>query len=386
MINFLYRILFGFLRVSFYGDLKERALTLCAQNGITLWNNLLRNGNIECNILVRDFKYLRSIIRGKGVRVHILKKRGVPFIVNRYRKRSGILVGAVLFFVILELMSGYIWIIDIEGNKRVSDREILSACQEVGLKVGIRKESFYPKLKREELLLKLPDVAWGSVNIEGSRLTVNITETKENSQQKNLSNLKSDFDGIIEKIDITSGMSMVKVGQAVKKGDLLVSGIIETADGTRFVKSRGKVLALTQEELIFKEAYSQKHLIPTGRVKNKVVLQIFSLKIPLYIGRERGNFSTSKKEKSLKLYGADLPVKIYEKRFDFLRSEQVKYSYDELCSLLEKRLQKKLQSTEKGELVNREFIKTEGGVTLKAIIEEHKNIAKEDILLISAGN
>ena len=78
MIVFLYRIIFGYLRISIYGDFKEKALTLCAQNGITLWHNRLKEGKIECSILVKDFKFLRSVIRGKGVKVHILKKRGVP--------------------------------------------------------------------------------------------------------------------------------------------------------------------------------------------------------------------------------------------------------------------------------------------------------------------
>ena len=386
MIIFLYRIVFGFLRVSFYGDFKERALTLCAQNGITLWNNRLKDGKIECSILVKDFKFLRSVIRGKGVKVHILKKRGVPFILNRYRKRSGILVGAVLFFAIIQLMSGYIWIIDVEGNQKVSREKILSACQSVGLDIGIRKDSFYPKLKREELMLKLDGVAWSSLNVEGSRLTVNVTEIKESDKEKTYSNLKAACDGIIEKMDITSGTSVVSVGQAVKKGDLLVSGIIETTDVTRFVNSRGKVYAKTKEEIVLSENYSQKHSVPTGKTKTKTVIEAFDFKIPLYLGTEKGPFETEKSGKNVKLFSANLPIKIHTKDFVFLKEERITYSYEELCSRLEKRLNEQMKKTENGQLKLKEFIKTEKGVTLKSVIEESKNIAIEDNLIISAGN
>ena len=386
MIIFLYRIIFGFLRISIYGDFKERALTLCAQNGITLWNNRLKEGKIECSILVKDFRFLRSVIRGKGVRVHILKKRGVPFILNRYKKRSGILVGAVLFFVIIQLMSGYIWIIDVKGNDKISTEKILYACHSVGLDIGIRKDSFYPKLKREELMLKLDGVAWSSLNVEGSRLTVNVTEIKESDKEKTYSNLKAASDGIIEKMDITSGTSVVSVGQAVKKGDLLVSGIIETADGTRFVNSRGKVYAKTQEEIVLSENYSQKHLVPTGKTETKTVIEAFDFKIPLYLGTEKGPFETEKSEKNLKLFSANLPIKIYTKNFAFLKEERITYSYDELCSRLEKRLNEQMKKPENGQLKHKEFIKTEKGITLKSVIEESKNIAIEDNLIISAGN
>ena len=386
MIIFLYRIVFGFLRVCIYGDFKERALTLCAQNGITLWNNRLKEGKIECNILVKDFRLLRSVLRGKGVKVHILKKRGVPFILNRYRKRSGILVGAVLFFAIIQLMSGYIWIIDVEGNSKVSTAKILSACHSVGLDIGIRKDSFYPKLKREELMLKLDGVAWSSLNVEGSRLTVNVTEIKERDKVKTYSNLKAASDGIIEKMDITSGTSVVSVGQAVKKGDLLVSGIIETADGTRFVGSRGKVYAKTKEEIVLSENYSQKHSVPTGKTKTKTVIEAFDFKIPLYLGTEKGPFETEKSGKNLTLFSANLPIKIHTKKYTFLKEESVTYSYDELCSRLEKRLDEQMKKTENGELNTKEFIKTEKGVDLKAVIEKNQNIAIEDNLIISAGN
>ena len=386
MIIFLYRIVFGFLRIRIYGDFKERALTLCAQNGITLWNNRLKNGKIECSILVKDFKFLRSVIRGKGVRVHILKKRGVPFILNRYRKRSGILVGAVLFFVIIQLMSGYIWIIDVEGNQKVSTEKILSSCHSVGLDIGVRKDSFYPKLKREELMLRLDGVAWSSLNVEGSRLTVNVTEIKESDKEKTYSNLKAASDGIIEKMDITSGTSVVSVGQAVKKGDLLVSGIIETADVTRFVNSRGKVYAKTEEEIVLSENYSQKHSVPTGKTKVKTVIETFGLKIPLYLGTEKGLFETEKNEKNLKLFSSNLPLKIHTKKYTFLKEGRVTYSYDELCRRLEKRLNNLMEKTENGELKLKEFIKTEKGVTLKAEAERKQNIAIEDNLIISAGN
>ena len=386
MIIFLYRIIFGFLRISIYGDFKERALTLCAQNGITLWNNQLKDGKIECNILVRDFRFLRSVIRGKEVKVHILKKRGVPFILNRYRKRSGIFVGAVLFFTVIQLMSGYIWIIDVEGNQKVSREKILSACHSIGLDIGIRKDSFYPKLKREELMLCLDGVAWSSLNVEGSRLTVNVTETKEGDKQKTYSNLKAECDGIIEKMDITSGTSVVSVGQAVKKGDLLVSGIIETADVTRFVNSRGKVYAKTMEEISLNENYSQKHSVPIGKVKTKTVIEAFGFKIPLYLGVEKEPFETEKNEKILKLFSVNLPIKIHTKNFVFLKEERVTYSYEELCSRLEKRLKEQMEKTENGELKHKEFIKTEKGVTLKAEVEREQNIAIEDNLIISAGN
>lgn len=382
-----YRILFGYLRVRFDGDFKERILSLCAQNGIVLWSTKLKGEKIETNISVREFKHLRTIVRGKGIKAHIVKKRGVPFVTNRYKRRYGILAGVIAFFLIIGLMSDYIWIIDVNGNNKITDKYILSACNSIGIKNGIRKDSIYPKIEREKLMLKLEGIAWASLNIEGSRLTVNVTETKEKDKEtEKFSNLKASADGVIKKIDIVSGTSVVKVGQAVMKGDLLVSGIIETVDGTRFVKSKGEIIALSQKEIVLKEDYKQKPLIFTGEIKTKRVLEIFGLKIPLYLGTEKGSYESSEKQMKLKIFGTTVPVSIYKKSFSFQKEQTIKYNYEKLCQRLENKLEKQLHKDEGARVIKKEFIENENGITLKALLEREENIAVSDILLINAGN
>lgn len=382
-----YRILFGYLRVRFDGDFKERILSLCAQNGIVLWSTKLKGEKIETNISVREFKHLRTIVRGKGIKAHIVKKRGVPFVTNRYKRRYGILAGVIAFFLIIGLMSDYIWIIDVNGNNKITDKYILSACNSIGIKNGIRKDSIYPKIEREKLMLKLEGIAWASLNIEGSRLTVNVTETKEKDKEtEKFSNLKASADGVIKKIDIVSGTSVVKVGQAVMKGDLLVSGIIETVDGTRFVKSKGEIIALSQKEIVLKEDYKQKPLIFTGEIKTKRVLEIFGLKIPLYLGTEKGSYESSEKQMKLKIFGTTVPVSIYKKSFSFQKEQTIKYNYEKLCQRLENKFEKELHKDEGARVIKKEFIENENGITLKALLEREENIAVSDILLINAGN
>ena len=382
VINF-YRIVFGFLKVRFSGDLKERALTLCAQNGINLWGNRLNEGEIECFISVRDFKWLRHLNRKKDFRVHIVKKYGLPFLTRRYRKRIGILLGAILCFLILQFMSGYIWVIDINGNEKIKDKTILSACESIGITTGIKKDSIYPKLEREKLMLKLEGVAWASINIEGSKLTVNITETKEEDEKgESYTNLLATADGIIKKMDIVSGNSVVKVGQAVKKGDLLVSGIIETADGTRFVKSKGTVLATSEKEITLRENFNQKKWMFTGKVKDKKVLSVYGFKIPLFLGGERGDYETKKSVKNVKLFSQVLPIKIYEKRYEFKKEIDVSYTTEKLKEKLEKRLGEMEEIT----VISKDFITDEKGIELKVIARREENIAESHKLIINAGN
>ena len=387
MVRF-YRYFFGYLKVKIYGEFCEKILSVFAQNGIMLWNSVFSHEAIESYISIKDFKRIRSVAKGKKVRIHILERHGLPFILKRYEKRFGIPAGAVIFFAILKIMSCYIWVIDIEGNHRLSHAEILNACKEIGITEGVKNDSFFPKIAREKLMLKTDGIAWASLNVEGSRLTVNLTETKEKEKNENFCNLKASSDGIIEKINVTSGNCLVKVGDTVKKGDILVSGIVEMQNETKFVNSAGTVTAEVIKDFETAENFKKTITVPTGKVKTKTAIDFFGLKIPLYLKNENGEYKSCRSKFTLELFGNKLPIAIYRKTFEFYEKRNAVYREDELRSILKKRFEKEFKNKAEGEfkVLKEEFSVSDVGITLKVKAQIKENIAKEDILLISAGN
>jgi len=293
---FIYRYILGYLTIKITGEYNENILNICAKNRIVLWNTRLVKSEIEANILIKDFKRLKNLIRKTKCRIHILEKKGLPLKTKNYKNRYGLFLGIIIIILILNVLSNHIWVITVNGNKKIPSEEILKNCEKIGIKPSIKISKLNPKNDRERLILLTEDLAWCSLNIEGSKLTVNVTEVKKaKSKTKSPTNLKASADGIINKIDIKSGNCVVKVGDAVKKGDLLVSGIIEGLSGTHFVNSSGKILAVTKEEYKIEKEYESEIIINTGEYKRKKVLEVFSLKIPLYLGGETKNHTSSKK-------------------------------------------------------------------------------------------
>ena len=380
---FLYRFFCGFLKVEFYGIYPEKVLNLCAKNGINMWSAKYKKQKIRCKIIAGDFLRLRKILRKSGIRVHILEKRGFPFFIKKYNKRFGILVGLIVFFSFLQIMSGYIWIIDVVGNEALNDSEIISACEEIGIKQGTRKSKISPKADAQELLLKNDKLAWGSLNIEGCRLTVNVTEITEKAvNSATATNLVATEDGVIKHIDVKSGNCIVKVGDIVRKGDVLVSGIIENLSGTRFVQSRGEIIAETETEITLKESFVKKEALPNGKVKTKRVLEFFTLKIPLYLGAEKGLYETENSVWQFRLFSQNLPIKIYSKKFVFKTEHTVKIS----PQTAQEKLEEKLKTEYKGSVKTQELTQTEDYAQLSAVIVDRKNIAKSENLILSIGN
>ncbi len=379
---FLYRFFCGVLEIEFSGIYPEKVLNLCSKNKISIWSAKFKNGKINCKITVKDFLKLPKILRKSGIRVHILRKSGFPFFSNKYSKRFGVFTGFILFFAVLYIMSGYIWIIDVVGNTKTATSEILNACEQIGIKTGVKASNISAKNAAQQLLLKTDTLAWSSFNIEGCRLTVNVTEIKEKTQDNsNATNLKASADGIITNIDVKAGNCLVKVGDVVKKGDILVSGIIESETQTRFVHSIGEILATTETGITLEEPLKKQMSYPTGKEKLKSVLEFFTLKIPLYLGAETEDYDCKTEEKSVRIFGQNLPLKIYTKKFIFKRTEMATQSYEKAQESLEKRLLKECTGTVK----QKDFVRFGDKVVLNAVISEKKNIAVSENLIFSIG-
>lgn len=379
----LYRYLCGYLRIMIKGDNGEKILNICAINSIILFNSRLVKKDIETCILIKDFKKLKKLMRGSKTRIHICEKHGLPFKIQKHRNRSGLFLGIIIIFILSQYLSSYIWVIDVVGNSVVDKTEILNSLKKIGISEGIKATHINPKVQREKLLLECEDLAWASLNIEGSRLTVNVTEINDTKPSSTPTNLKASADGIIEKIDVTSGNCIVKVGDTVKKGDLLVSGINENLHSTSFVKSLGSIYAETTREYTLTKSFEQTVAYKTGETKTKKVLDFFTFKFPLYLGKETKDYSSSTKCKNIKLFQKSLPIKIYTREFEYIEKEKITFTKEELYKQLEEELKNKAkkESISKFTISSKEYIETKDSITLKVIIKAKENIAVSEKIL-----
>ena len=50
----------------------------------------------------------------------------------------------------------------------------MDICSDMGIEIGTKKSKINPKQQRQVLLLKAEELSWASLNIEGSKLTINV--------------------------------------------------------------------------------------------------------------------------------------------------------------------------------------------------------------------
>ena len=294
MLYFLNYFL-GFVRLYITTPYPERFLNILAQKGISFWALSREDVNaITICMPVSDFFSLRPIARRTSSRIHIIGKYGFPFFAARFKKRLPLILSFCILAIALWVMTSFIWVIDVSGCKTVSKDKLMEHLSYNGVKIGAYSKKIDYAALKNDMLLALPELINITVNINGSHARVEVHERNrapEVVDYSHPSNIISDYDGIITKITVTSGMPEVSVGDAVRRGDLLAGGYMVGRAGTTVnMRAIADIRAKTLEcvrvkfpDITYKKTYS-------GKEKTQYTLILGNLRINLHF--RGGNLHT----------------------------------------------------------------------------------------------
>ena len=208
------------------------------------------------------------------------KRLGFSVFVSKYKARLGLFVGGLFGIFLLVFSSLFVWDITVSGNETIPESVILDAMEENGLKLG----AFIPSLDTERIegvvILEVDGISFVSVNLRGTVANVELRERADNTEIVDIespSNLVASRDGQISALEITGGGSKVKLGAIVIKGDLLASGVIDSAAlGYRLVRARGSISARTTMTYQAEIPLEITEKVYTGRTTTYYSIKFFS--------------------------------------------------------------------------------------------------------------
>lgn len=208
----------------------------------------------------KDFVHLVPLCARTSVHPHLVKKRGLPFQIQKMWRNWTFYSGFLFFLTALMVLSSYLWEITYSGQRSFS-RETLSADVE-GMDV-------YPGMKRSRLdcdaiekrLREIhPEISWVSAEEIGSVLKISIKEGKESVEHEKTGtpcHLTAPYDGTIQDISVSRGTAKVKRGQKVKKGDILISGLIPVTDDSDQITEYMTVAAKGDISILVRQSFSE---------------------------------------------------------------------------------------------------------------------------------
>ena len=331
------RYFLGCVRFSADGGFPENFLNLAARSGIMLWDIRRRGTAVEAGTLRRSYRRLEPLARRAGVRLAVLRRTGLPYRMKKVTRRRGILIGVLLFFAVLWFFSSFIWEVEISGNQSTSTAEITQVLDDLGLRPGAFPLLVNTRLIEQQALLRLPDLSGITINIRGCDARVEVRERAypPDIVPENIPcNVKASRTGQIVDLQTFAGRAMVRDGDTIQAGEVLISGVSEDKNGVvHMVHASGVAMTRTSRDLSVTVKYHDQTAAETGRVLRLRTLELFNFRIPLYLRTPQGNYRISAATGKLSLGGRILPFALQTRVFREMRTEPVTYTRAQAAAL-----------------------------------------------------
>lgn len=277
-----------------------------------------------------EYRTVKKIINRTGSKIEILEHHGVGKIVSQLRKRSVLIFGCLVLFILTIFLPTRILFWEVNGNDKISADYIIEQVQSDGISFGYKRSELRSEKIKNMLLDEIPQLEWAGVTTSGCVVIISVREAEPVSNEPEISpgNIVAACDGIVETVTVTQGNPICKPGQAVKMGQVLISGYEDCGLLIKHLGAKGEVFANT---------YRVVDGVVLLRGSQKANLQSVSRNVAVRIGKKLIKLS---KDSGISYAGCD---KMYSERCATLPGGfrlpvslivETVFAYDQ-CSILE---------------------------------------------------
>jgi similar to stage IV sporulation protein len=297
-----------------------------------------------------------------------------------------LLIGALVGVAALFFLSRFVWEFEVRGNRTVGSDAILHHLAELGVKPGVYGPSVDIETVKNEMLLRIGALSWLTVNVRGSRAVVEVRERVPKPEIQTLDvpcNVVAARDGVVTRMETLVGAPQVAPGQTVTRGQLLVSGVVDSRQvGARFLRARARVFARVWRDMAAVTPLwaAEKH--HTGRVSEQRTLVIAGYRTKISVLGFKSFEKCDKviKTSTLKLpFGGALPVSLVTETFREYTTQAVARDREEVAALLREALKRRLAAALGGEgaVLEAGFAETESAaaLTVRLLAECEEQVA-----------
>lgn len=334
----------------------------------------MRGGVFYAKTKAHHWYGIRKTAEEYRITLTILQKHGLRFRLLPYRKRiCGIAVGLLCGFVFLYWCESRIHSIEIYGNAVVSDTEILTQLEALGITRGVPYRDIDFTAAEQQMRLRISDLEWIAMRHTGGRLVVDLREeTKPPAMLHDHipTNYVATVPAQITQLHVLGGHAAVKVGDAVKEGDVIITGVQEDLNGvTRFYHADGLVRGVYEYDFECFQPYCEEISV-SGKTSTAPFLEAFGLRLPLSVGFSPPPepFIYTEQSKPLILFGRQTPFAFVQCRYTEKETAVTAYSPQEMDALLSEHAARFEQNFHKNDkIVSREIVtsETDLGILLK---------------------
>ena len=305
----LYLWILGYRRVGVKSERITELLTHLYRRGFKF---KYENNNNYIFVCERDISSFKKYI-SSDLYENISEPLGLFGGVKRIIKRRGVALSLLLVSLLCVLSYNTVMDIRIYCEDEISEDYVINKLEEKGFSVGCLWMNLDIDKIERALLTNSEEISWININRRGNVAYVELilNEEKKEEESYEYSNVVAGCDAVIEEITVNVGYPCVKVGDTVKAGDVLISGVPNT-EGGEFCRASGTVKGRVNERFLVSVPKQEKINIEEKIEYNGFSIKIFKniIKIFKIYRNSTSEYAIIENEKEFALLGRSLPISI----------------------------------------------------------------------------
>lgn len=254
MLLKILRFVFGYIKVSVYGFAPERFMNLIIKNEVVIWDVESSEQGYVFYTGRKNLLKMKPYLQKTNMKLKVNERYGLPYFFKQNKRRFPFVIGFFVFLTALYILSLFIWEVKVTGEDKLVAENILKKIEKNYVSLGTLKSNVDCSKLEEALRREFNEISWISCELKGTVLTVYLEEgmiPKKTAEENITGDIVASKDAVITKMVTRQGTPMVKVKDAVKKGDILISGTIYIYDDnnevleTSYIAADGDVYGTT---------------------------------------------------------------------------------------------------------------------------------------------
>lgn len=352
MINYLTFLFCGSYFITVSEKYKEIAVNYLYRNKIKYKNlQITDRSEISFQILSFTSKKLTDDFNKMGIPYSSSTLCGIPRFLTKYSNRHGILLGIILFSIFVPLSQNYVWYMDVKGCENISHKSVIENLEALGFTYGTNFKKIDFDYLRHNYLAANDDLSWISINMQGTYAHIEVRELQDppKKETSGCTNIVASENGQIVIVESFEGTPVVKPGDFISKGELLISGIMTSGEDTlRYERADGKVLAQVERKFkaVIPKFNNKKTYIGDETVEREIIFFKKTVKVSGNCRISHAEYDTIITKEQLNLFDTvDLPVFFNTKLHRPYISESIPLSEAELYGLKKKLISERTAET-----------------------------------------
>ena len=247
----------------------QRLLNKFSERNIDVFKIKIDDDKMSFRIKDNALKQAKEIMDKMAIEYTVESRGGKHLLGKLSLRYLSVIIPALIVIAVLAVMTKVCFTVDIIADSGELKEQISDVLAENSIKPFTLKDKIDTSKLSYEISKNIDEIGFANCYFDGAVLKIEVKKVHVKEEQTVYDEIVADRDCIITKVLVFSGTAQVKEGDVVKKGDVLISGYVDSMPDDP-ANEENERFTVNADGLVYGETSYTKQIVLTAQVIDSV--------------------------------------------------------------------------------------------------------------------